>query len=268
MNDKIKTNIGNHEVLENLYRSDRKAFKTAFKNVYPEIENHEAAKFWKTRLDYDDRDDILKSFSAKEIFMVISVCFITAFLIKIPDIFSLNIPEDIFFFRNGALIVFLGLALYRTLIKGISKPERMASAAIIFLASALYINLLPSGENGAAIRLAYIHLPLLIWFLFGFVYTGCDFRSHEKRIDFIRYNGDLAIVYALIAIAGGLLSAFTIGLFDSIGLNIEEFYSRNIILTGAVSAPAARAPLDPDRRGRADRRQCRRHRRPAQPPRA
>jgi hypothetical protein len=59
----------------------------------------------------------------------------------------------------------------------------------------------------------------------------------DLRMDFIRHNGDLAIVYALISIAGGLLTALTIGLFESIGVNIEEFYFRNVVLTGVVAVP-------------------------------
>jgi hypothetical protein len=69
------------------------------------------------------------------------------------------------------------------------------------------------------------------------VFTRYDLKNRKKRIDFIRYNGDLAIVYALIAIAGGLLTAITIGLFGSIGLKIENFYFTNIVMTGAAAAP-------------------------------
>jgi len=237
MNDRIKSNIGNYEALENLYRSDRKAFKTAFEKVYPEIENSEAARFWKTRLEYDDRTEALKNISVTEILKVIAICFITAFLIKIPEIFHISSSGENFLLRNTSIIVFSGLFLYSAFIRRNTQPVRMLITAIVLPAITIYINFLPSGEKSSAIQLAYIHLPLLMWFLFGIVYSDFNFRSHEKRIDFIRFNGDLAIVYALIAIAGGMLSAFTIGLFDSVGLNIEEFYSRNIILTGAVSAP-------------------------------
>jgi hypothetical protein len=80
-----------------------------------------------------------------------------------------------------------------------------------------------------------------MWFIYGYVYTGYDRSSLGKRIDFIRFNGDLAIVYALIAIAGGLLTMITLGLFNSIGLNIMNFYSKNIVITGAAAAPVVAA---------------------------
>jgi len=63
----------------------------------------------------------------------------------------------------------------------------------------------------------------------------------NKRIGYIRFNGDLVIIYGLIAIAGGLLTAITIGLFDSIGLNIGKFYSEYIVISGAAAAPVVAA---------------------------
>jgi len=57
MRDEIKTNLGNPEILEKLYRKDRKAFKAAFESIYTEIESTETVKFWKIRLDYDIRPD-------------------------------------------------------------------------------------------------------------------------------------------------------------------------------------------------------------------
>jgi hypothetical protein len=52
MTDKIKENINNPEILERLYRNDRKSFESGFEKIYPEIENSEMAKFWKSRLDF------------------------------------------------------------------------------------------------------------------------------------------------------------------------------------------------------------------------
>ena len=43
MTDKIKENINNPEILERLYRNDRKSFESSFEKIYPEIENSEMA---------------------------------------------------------------------------------------------------------------------------------------------------------------------------------------------------------------------------------
>jgi len=242
MQDKIKANLSDPEMLEKLYRDDRKNFKAAFEKIYPEIENTEPAKFWKARLEYDYKPELLKKFELAEIAMVIAICLITAFLIKIPDLFQIRLT-DIFYFKNAAIIVFFGLTFYTILIKRISEPGKILVTALAFLVPALYINILPSDEQSAQVNLVYIHLPLLMWFIYGAVFAGYDFKNLNSRIDFIRYNGDMAIVYALIAIAGGLLTAITIGLFDSIGLDIEKFYAENIVITGAVAAPVVAAYL-------------------------
>jgi len=241
MHDKIKANIGNPEMLERLYHDDRKAFEEAFEKIYPEIENTEPGKFWKARLEYNKKPDRVKTFALSEIVIVIIVCLTTAFLIKIPDLFHITFSDSVFYQKNAAIIVFFGLTLYTIWINRISDSKRLIMTALAFLIPVIYINLLPSNEPGASVNLAYIHLPLLMWCIYGIVFTGFDFRNRSKRIDFIRYNGDLAIIYALIAIAGGLLTVITIGLFNSIGLNIDKFYSENIVITGAVAAPVVAA---------------------------
>jgi hypothetical protein len=237
MLDEIKANLSNPEMLEKLYRGDPKAFKAAFDRIYPEIENTAHAKFWSARLKYDCKPEIPKTFSLSEIVTVITVCLITAFLIKIPDLFQIGYSEEIFYMKNAAIIVFLGVTLYTILFNRITEPKRVFMTLLAFLIPAIYINLLPSVEPGDAVKLAFIHLPMLIWFIYGIVFTGYEFKNLNKRMVFIRYNGDLAIFYALIAIAGGILTVITIGLFESIGLNIENFYMKNIVITGAVAAP-------------------------------
>src|SRR6185369_10630944 len=54
---------------------------------------------------------------------------------------------------------------------------------------------------------------------------------------YLKFNGDLAVMTALIIIAAGILSGITIGLFSLIGLNIEKFYRENIIVPGLPAAP-------------------------------
>lgn len=240
--DEIKANLGNPEILEGLYRNDRKAFKTAFDSLFQEIENTDAAKFWKSRLDFDIKPDILKTFTMRELLIVAATGLLAAFLVKIPAIFPLS-EEDSFYYKNAAIIVFFGLTLYTMLINRISEPKKIITTIVAFLIPALYSNLLPSRDPGDAVILAYIHLPMLMWFIYGIVWSGFDLRDHDKRIDFIRHNGDLAITYALIAAGGGFLTLITVGLFNSIGLDITEFYAENIVFAGAVAAPVVAAYL-------------------------
>ncbi len=237
MKEKIKENINNPEKLESLYRNDKKSFQSGFEEVYSEIENSEMAKFWKMRLDYDKTPDKIKSYNKSDILIMIAVCLIAGFLIKIPDLFNINLKSYFFYEKNAGIIFFFGLTLYAIWIKRDFSLKRAGFILLAFIVPLIYINLLPSEKNSASINLAYIHLPLLMWCTYGLVYTDFNFRDKSKRMDYIRHNGDLAILGAIILIAGGVLTGITIGLFKAININIENFYMQNIVIIGLVSAP-------------------------------
>jgi len=237
MTDKIKENINNPEILERLYRNDRKSFESSFEKIYPEIENSEMAKFWKSRLDFDKTPDKMKSFSGSEIFIMIGVCLLAGFFIKIPDLFNINLKNFFFYEKNAGIIVFFGLTFYAIWINRNFNLIRLVTTILIFVVSIVYINVLPSVKDSASINLAYIHLPLLMWCTYGLVFIDFNLKDRNKRIEYIKHNGDLAILGAIILIAGGVLTGITIGLFHAIGINIEKFYFNNIVLVGLVSAP-------------------------------
>ncbi|HKK43349.1 MAG TPA: hypothetical protein VJ963_13125 [Bacteroidales bacterium] len=244
MTGDIRANISNAEMLEKLYRKDRKSFRTSFEKLLPEIENTEAARFWKARFDYDNRTESRNSIVSSEIVKVILICIGTSLLIKIPDILQPgNSFNQVFYEKNTAIILFLGLTTYTLWFRGIKDLSKIVFTFFAFLVPAVYVNLLPSSHPSATVNLVYIHTSLLMWFVYGLVFTGYEYKDPVKRIGFIRYNGDLAIVYALIAVAGGILTIITIGLFETIGLKIGEFYMRNIVLTGAVAAPVVASYL-------------------------
>ena len=237
MIERIKENINNPEELERLYRDDRKSFESGFEKIYSEIENSEMAKFWKSRLDFGKTTDKMKKFSWSDIFIMIAVCLLAGFLIKIPDLFKINLTSFFFYEKNAGIIVFFGLALYSILINRNFSKKKLLIAFLTFSVSIVYINLLPSVRDSASINLAYIHMPLLMWCIYGLIFIDFNLKDRSKQIEYIRHNGDLAILGAIVLIAGGALTGITIGLFHAIGINIEKFYLNNIVLVGLVSAP-------------------------------
>ena len=56
-------------------------------------------------------------------------------------------------------------------------------------------------------------------------------------MSFIKYNGDLVVISGLILLGGGIFSGITVGLFELINIDIEEFYFRYIVITGLASLP-------------------------------
>jgi len=235
--DKIKEFINDPEKLEKMYREDKKSFESGFERIYPEIADTEMAKFWKSRLDFDKSTDKTKTGFGTDIFIMIAVCLFAGFLIKIPDLFNINVKSFFFYEKDAAIIVFLALSIYTFAINRDFSKRNLLITILVFIVSIIYINLLPNSRSSASVNLVYIHMPLLIWCLYGLVYTDFDFKDQTKRIEYIRHNGDMAIMGALILIAGGILMMITIGLFQAIGIHVENFYMNYILLIGLVSAP-------------------------------
>lgn len=241
MKTEIQENIHNPEQLEQLYRSDKKGFETAFFEIYPEISEHKTAEFWRLRLTPDSRQPDSAGIARKDVLFLIISCAVSGFLIKLPQIFSLDLQQSLYYEKNAGLIVLLGLSLYAFLTREKVSLRQLLITIAVFAASALYINLLPSHRSSHSVILACMHLPLMLWCMYGLVFIDFDIKRLSRRIDYIRYNGEMAIWVALIAIAGGILTGVTIGLFEAIGLNIERFYFDYIVVVGMVSVPVVAA---------------------------
>jgi hypothetical protein len=105
------------------------------------------------------------------------------------------------------------------------------------LAAAVFINFLPDVKESDTLVLSCIHLALFLWAILGLAFVGKERSDVEKRLGYLRYNGDLIVMTALILISGAIMTAVTINLFGLIGLKIEEFYFQYVGIFGLSSAP-------------------------------
>jgi hypothetical protein len=55
-------------------------------------------------------------------------------------------------------------------------------------------------------------------------------------MDFVRFSVELFIYYVLIAFGGAVLTGFTLGMFESIGLNVEWLAQAWLLPCGALGA--------------------------------
>lgn len=237
MKEKIKEIINDPDKLEKLYRENKKSFESDFREIYPEIQDAEAAKFWKSRLDFEHSSDMPKKMFGPDLYIMIAVCIFGGFLIKIPDLFNIDPNIFLFYQKDAGIIIFFMLAIYSIAIKGNFQRRNLIIILTVFAACAIFINLLPDCKSCSSVSLVYIHMPLLMWCIYGLIYTDFELKSLSKRIEYIRHNGDLAVMGALIVICGGILAMITFGLFQAIGIRIDKFYTNYVILIGAVSAP-------------------------------
>ena len=232
MIEQIKTNLDNPTQLEKLYRENKAAFKKEFNSLYPEIKENTTAQIWNERLNFESEEIF---WGAKnELIFVIIASFIAGLIAKLPQFF--NLSPEFFYPRNIAFVVFPLLTAYFAWEKNVS-AKNIAIALIAILVSVLYINLLPNDNQSDTLILACIHLPLFLWAVLGFTYLGNDVKNDKRRLDFLRYNGDLVVMTAIILLAGGLFTALTINLFRLINIPIEEFYFKNIGIWGLAASP-------------------------------
>ncbi|MDQ3683907.1 MAG: hypothetical protein M3352_12675 [Bacteroidota bacterium] len=231
MKDEIISNLGNPAQLEKLYRADKSAFKRAFNALYPELKDNNL-RFWNERLNFA-REEISWG-TSKDLVFVIIASLLAGLVAKLPDL--LSITEDFFYPRNIGFIIFPALMAY------FAWKNKLSTGKIAFivgstLAGLIFINFLPDVKQSDTLILSCIHLLLFLWGILGFAYVGERRNNEEKRLSFLKYNGDLLVITALILIAGAILTGITIGLFSLIGFNIERFYFENIVVFGLPAAP-------------------------------
>ena len=232
MQDAIRSNLHNPRQLEKLYREDKRAFKRAFDALYPELQGEEVAGFWHERLHYESEE--ISWGTARELAFVVIASLVAGTLAKLPAI--LSVDEGFFYPRNIGFIVFPPLAAYFAWKNRLQKG-RIAVIGAVTLLGLVYINALPDNAKSDTLVLACIHLPFLLWATLGFAFAGDRLGHSEKRLDFLRYNGDLVVMAAVIGIAGVILSGITIGLFSLIGLDIAQFYVTYVAVFGLAAIP-------------------------------
>jgi hypothetical protein len=234
MRTEIVNNLDHPGQLEKLYREDKTTFKKEFNLIYPDISEKAVAQVWNERLRFENEE--VSAGSGKELIFVLALCILAALIAKVPEIFP--IEPEFFYTRNLSFIILPLLTAYFAWKQQIQTKMAIAVSTGI-LASALYINLLPINSNSDTLLLACIHLPIFLWAVLGFTFVGDKLNNHQRRLDFLRYNGDLVVMTTIILIAGGLLTAITLGLFQLIDLQIEEFYFQYIVISGLAASPIA-----------------------------
>jgi hypothetical protein len=83
---------------------------------------------------------------------------------------------------------------------------------------------------------AALHLPIALWLVVGIAYVGGRWFECGGRMDFVRFSGELFIYYVLIALGGGVLTAFTMMMFAAIGVDAGWIAEDWLVPCGAMGA--------------------------------
>jgi len=225
MENQIVQHIADPVALEQLYRSNPSAFTRAFQSVYPQISSEVTAQIWQQRLAVSST-----SWGSKGDWTLLAIiAALVAFLMQLPDLFSIS--HDLYFPRNMSFIVIPGIGAYFAYKQGL-RIRDLAWPLSILVVSIVYINLLPEGST--TLLLTCLHIPILLWLVVGYIFAGND---SAKRMEFLRYHGDLVLMSEVIGLAGGLFTGLTLNLFKLIDLDIEDYYFRYLVLSILPSVP-------------------------------
>ncbi len=115
-------------------------------------------------------------------------------------------------------------------------PRRCLLAAAPFVVAALVVNFYPYRADSATELLVALHLPVVLWFAVAYPYMGGTIRSHERRMDFVRFTGEWVIYYVLIALGGGVLVLLTALILEPIGTDLPERVVEWVLPSGAAGA--------------------------------
>lgn len=232
MRSEILNHLDDPRQLERLYRANKADFRQEFSGIYPQLSGSALAEFWHERLNYES--DSISWGSRNELLFVLIAAFIAGILAKVPAIFPIS--EEFYYPRNIGFIVFPFLSAY-FIWKNKVSDTRIFFIVGVMLASLVYINLLPDNPKSDTLTLACIHLPLLLWILLGVSYAGDELSHSQKRLAYLRFNGDLIVMTAILVLSGILMTGITIGLFQLIGFRIEDFYFEYVVAFGLPAVP-------------------------------
>jgi hypothetical protein len=142
--------------------------------------------------------------------------------------------EPRWFGRNLSLFVLPFLAAYFARRRNLS-PRQWVLAAAPFALAALVVNLYPWDADSDTEVLVALYLPVALWFAVAYPYMGGTIRSHERRMDFVRFSGEWFIYYVLIALGGGVLMGLTAAILEPAGIDPETIAAW-VLPSGAAGA--------------------------------
>ena len=160
--------------------------------------------------------------------------------VKLPSFFGVTLDTGFFYPLYMSFFVFPFIAAYFAWERPLA-PKATGVLAGVFAAVALVVNLLPfpaadaTGVAADARILTVLHLPVALWFVVGVAYLGGRWMGNQRRMDFVRFTGELLIYYVLIALGGWVTIGLGFVLFEAIGIDIEPFLEQ-WVLCGVVGA--------------------------------
>ena len=201
-----------------------------------EFAREHSDRLWKQLVVSPSDTEEPRAAARTDAIVAFSLAVAAAVAVKVPALFGLDLDEDAeFYARNLSLFVLPLLTGYFAWKRRLD-PGTLRWLGLAFVAAAVFANVYPFEPEGSTEALTALHLPIALWLVVGIAYAGGRWLQVEGRMDFIRFSGELLIYYVLIALGGGVLTAFMVALFESIGIDAESFIQAWLLPCGAAGA--------------------------------
>ena len=195
-------------------------------------------RLWKQLVIAGDADTSTNTVSA-ETLVVLCLAIAAALVVKAPALFghAINPNEDfpLFYARNASLFVFPVLTVYFAWKRGWDVVSSLW-LALPFAAAIVLANVFSFSKRSDTAALTVLHLPIALWLTVGFAYVRGRWFADGGRMNFVRFSGELAIYYVLIALGGFVVILFTFMMFRAIDVNPDWFVAGWLIPCGASGA--------------------------------
>lgn len=180
----------------------------------------------------------------REWLMVVGLAIASAVVTKLPELFGHRMVDDAegFYALNASFFVLPLMFGYFGWKRSVSARTWLLGT-LSFVVAALFVNGYPFAPKGSTQVLSALHVPVALWLVVGVAYASGHFGSRARRMDFVRFSGQLFIFYVLIALGGGVLMMITAFLFRAIELDAAPFIEQWMLPCGAAGAALVAAGL-------------------------
>lgn len=139
--------------------------------------------------------------------------------------------------RNAILLVVPALVVLLGLRRGVDGRTWLRLAGGLALV-ALAANAVPHASDAAGTDtalLAALHLPVLGWAVVLVAHAGGHVRDAARRLEAVRFSGEVGVLVVLMALGGAVLLGVTAGLVTTVGVDAEPL-AEWVLPAGAAGA--------------------------------
>jgi hypothetical protein len=197
-------------------------------------------KLFSEPLDIEDRRN-----RTRDLILVVVLALTAGLLTELPKLFGIGFENDkdaFFYLKNLSFFVLPFITIFFIHKRNIPLPA-LVSLILTFPLTLLLMNLYPFSEKSQTLFLSSIHLPLCLWFFTGIAYTGSEWRDVSRRMDFLRFSGEIFIYTTLLFCGIFVLSGLTTVLFEAINIHAEKYVFEHFAVPIAAASPIIAAYL-------------------------